>query len=194
MRVSREKAEENRAAIVAAGSRLFREQGFDRVSVADVCGEAGLTHGGFYGHFASKDALEAECVDTAFSDKIAELTDPASVAAMAGRYLSAAHRDNPGQGCAMAALGASVPQRDELLREHFATDIGRYIDALTAALGGEGRAGRDRAILLVSALVGGLTLARAGKASPELSEEILASLRASVGKLLPDGIALNNAA
>lgn len=194
MRVSREKAEENRAAIVAAGSRLFREQGFDRVSVADVCGEAGLTHGGFYGHFASKDSLEAECVDTAFSEKIAELTDPASVVAMVGRYLSVAHRDNPGQGCTMAALGALVPQRDDLVREHFATDIGRYIDALTVALGGEGGAGRDRAILLVSALVGGLTLARAGKASPELSEEILASLRASVGALLPTGIIQHDAA
>lgn len=192
MRVSREKAEENRAAIVAAGSRLFREQGFDRVSVADVCGEAGLTHGGFYGHFASKDALEAECVDAAFSDKIVELTDPASVAAMAGRYLSTVHRDNPGRGCAMAALGASVPHRDDLVREHFAADIGRYIDALTAALGGEGGAERDRAILLLSALVGGLTLARAAGASPELSEEILASLRASVDKLLPAGVTRDN--
>ncbi|MFI0842790.1 TetR/AcrR family transcriptional regulator [Mesorhizobium sp. IMUNJ 23232] len=189
MRVSREKAEENRAAIVEAGARLFREQGFDRVSVADVCGEAGLTHGGFYGHFASKDALEAECVDAAFADKIAELTDPASVAAMVGRYLSATHRDNPGRGCAVAALGAAVPQRDELVRQHFAADIGKYLDALTAALVEEAGAGRDRAILLLSALVGGLTLARAGKASPELSEEILASLCGSLGALPPAGTA-----
>jgi TetR/AcrR family transcriptional repressor of nem operon len=185
MRVSREKAGENRAAIVEAGARLFREQGFDRVSVAEICGEAGLTHGGFYGHFASKDALEAECCDSAFADKIAELTDPASVAAMVGRYLSTAHRDNPGKGCAMAALGASVPQRNILVQEHFATDIDGYLRALTAALGGKAGGERDRAILLVSALVGGLTLARAGKASPDLSEEILGSLRASLGKLLP---------
>ncbi|MEQ1950237.1 TetR/AcrR family transcriptional regulator [Mesorhizobium sp. CN2-181] len=185
MRVSREKAEENRAAIVAAGSRLFREQGFDRVSVADVCGEAGLTHGGFYGHFASKDALEAECVDAAFADRIADITDLDSVAALVGRYLSTEHRDNPGQGCAVAALGSAVPQRDNLLRQHFAADIGKYLDVLTAAIGAEGEAGRDRAILLLSALVGGLTLARAGKASPELSQEILDSLRGSLGALLP---------
>jgi TetR/AcrR family transcriptional repressor of nem operon len=194
MRVSREKAGENRTAIIEAGAKLFREKGFDRVSVAEVCSEAGLTHGGFYGHFASKDALEAECCDSAFADKVAELTDPASVAAMVSRYLSTVHRDNPGQGCAMAALGASVPQRDALVREHFAADIGRYIEAMTAALGGEGGAGRDRAILLVAALVGGLTLARASNSSPELSEEILASLHASVDRLLPAGGVRDNAA
>ena len=109
MKVSREKAAEHRAAIVRAAGRLFREKGFDGVSVADVMKAAGLTHGGFYGHFASKDELAAEACGSALMHRVASWpslpTDSTadskeiSLAEIAESYLTTHHRDNPGRGC-----------------------------------------------------------------------------------------------
>ncbi|WP_247896718.1 TetR/AcrR family transcriptional regulator [Azospirillum argentinense] len=83
MKVSKEKAAENRAAIVKAAGRLFRERGFDKVGVAEITKAAGLTHGGFYGHFASKDALAAEACEAAFAESLGRL--PADEASPEGR-------------------------------------------------------------------------------------------------------------
>src|ERR1044071_5440440 len=96
-RVSQAQASENRRHVVRTAARLFRERGVQGVSVADLMAEAGLTHGGVYKRFASKDALVAEAVAGAFADRAADLAG-VDTAAFVDRYLSFAHRDDPGDG------------------------------------------------------------------------------------------------
>src|SRR3954469_8334866 len=99
-RVSKEQAQANRQHAVEAAARLFRERGIAGVSVADVMAEVGLTHGGFYKQFASKEALVAEAVGAAFTEQAAGLTTPGPE--FFAHYLSAEHRDSPGHGCPTA--------------------------------------------------------------------------------------------
>src|SRR5215211_1568681 len=103
MRVSREQVAENRRKILEAAGRLFRERGFEAVTVAEVMQAAGLTHGGFYRHFKSKDDLIAQTLAHALADDAAGETD---LARYARDYLSPAHRDNVTGGCPVAGLGA----------------------------------------------------------------------------------------
>src|SRR3954462_7824260 len=110
MKVSREQAALNRERILETAAQLFRERGFEGIGVADLMKEAGLTHGGFYGHFSSKEDLIAEASALALTRSLAVLGkvgergpgDPLS--AVAGAYLTTRHRDNPGAGCLLAAL------------------------------------------------------------------------------------------
>src|SRR5262245_24790993 len=109
MKVTREQAAENRERIVNTAARLFRERGFDGVGVADIMKGAGLTHGGFYGHFASKDDLAAEACARALEKSAMKWsaildTDANPLDTIVASYLSEAHRDRPGSGCAIAAL------------------------------------------------------------------------------------------
>src|ERR671923_2137352 len=110
MKVSREQAARNRERIVETAAQLFRERGFEGIGVADLMKEAGLTHGGFYGHFGSKEDLMAQaCVRAsgrshALWSRLAERAPNDPLAEIAGVYLTAKHRDNPGEGCLMAAL------------------------------------------------------------------------------------------
>src|SRR5215471_1322422 len=109
MRVSREKAAENRERIVDTASRLFREKGFDGIGLDAIMRDAGLTHGGFYRHFKSKDDLAAEAVTLALrrgADRRRRFTTPRDPVA---DYLSGRHRDDRASGCAMAALAADIP-------------------------------------------------------------------------------------
>nr|WP_247891220.1 TetR/AcrR family transcriptional regulator [Azospirillum aestuarii] len=191
VKVSKEKAAENRAAIVKAAGRLFRERGFDKVGVAEITKAAGLTHGGFYGHFASKDALAAEACEAAFAESLDRL--PADEASPEGaldafltRYLSERHRDRPDAGCPMAAFAGEVARQDPALQERFGAGVERFFAVVEERLperDGEGDAGRRaRAIAIVSALIGGMALARAtAQADPDLSVEILAALRGQLG-------------
>ncbi|MCW2249008.1 TetR/AcrR family transcriptional repressor of nem operon [Azospirillum fermentarium] len=191
MKVSKEKAAENRAAIVTAAGRLFRERGFDKVGVAEITKAAGLTHGGFYGHFASKDALAAEACEAAFAESLDRLpADEASaegaLAAFLTRYLSERHRDHPEAGCPMAAFAGEMARLDPAVQDRFGAGVERFFAAVAARLpadGGAGDAGRRaRAIAIVSALVGGMALARAtARTGPELSLEILDALRTQLG-------------
>jgi TetR/AcrR family transcriptional repressor of nem operon len=115
-RVSREQADNNRLAITDASARLFRERGIDNVSVAELMAAAGLTHGGFYGHFESKDQLAAEACRWAFGrsverwkKRIAEKSDRTLArAALTDNYLSAQSRNNPGASCPAAAFAGDV--------------------------------------------------------------------------------------
>src|SRR5258705_2055421 len=112
MKVTREQAAANREKIVEVASILFRKHGFEGVGVDDIMKAAGLTHGGFYGHFPSKDDLAAEaCARVLGNDGwVARLTDTPkpSLEASVRAYLSAAHRDDPGHGCLLAAVGSDV--------------------------------------------------------------------------------------
>src|SRR5271156_7183741 len=110
MKVSRQKAAEHRERIIDAAGNLFREKGFDGIGVADIMKAANLTHGGFYGHFASKDDLVTQASRRAMAraainwEKIVEAAPDKPYAALLKHYLSPHHRDDPGRGCAFAAL------------------------------------------------------------------------------------------
>src|SRR5213593_477266 len=111
MKVSRERAAQNRERILDAAARLFRERGFEGIGVADLMKTAGLTHGGFYGHFSSKEDLMAQACARALArsleawSKRAERIPDDPLLSIAGGYLSSKHRDDPGAGCVLAALG-----------------------------------------------------------------------------------------
>lgn len=181
VKVSKERAAANRVAIVDAAERLFRERGFDGVGVAEITKAAGLTHGGFYGHFASKEALAAEACGEAFAKSRARLRPADDLAEYIVSYLSDRHRDRAEAGCPMPAYATEVARQGVDVQEHFAAGVERFVERLMGLLPEPNdRAG---AIALAAAMVGGMALARAtAKAAPELSKEILAALRAQ----LPD--------
>lgn len=178
MRVTQAKAAESRDRIVAAAARLFRERGIDGVGIDAIMEAAGLTHGGFYRHFRSKEDLVAEAVGLALPGGTAPADDLADYAA---RYLSAAHRDDPGRGCVMAALGGDAARGGAGVRRRFAELVSAQIARFVPWFGGGERPeARARAITGLSAMVGALVLARAVD-DPALSEEILAAVRRQVG-------------
>lgn len=186
MRVSREKAAENRARIIEVASKLFRERGFDGVGVADLMKSAGLTHGGFYGNFESKDDLILQACTQALEQSLDALKKEVehggedALNNIATAYLSPAHRDHPGEGCAMAALGAEVARNSSPVRAAFTKTVQSAIDLLTQIVSAKSkRAKRKRSLAIYSSLVGGLVLSRAVD-DPELSAEILQATLASI--------------
>ncbi|MEU8661625.1 TetR/AcrR family transcriptional regulator [Actinoplanes philippinensis] len=181
-RVSQAQAAENRERIVTTAARLFRERGISGVSVADVTAEAGLTHGGFYKHFASKDALVAEAVIRAFAEQAAALGDTASPAALIDAYLSAGHRDEPGSGCPSAGFGGDVARSGggDATRRAYAAGVEGFAGYLSGGAqphrpGGE----TDAGLATLSTMVGALILSRA-TAGTALSDRILAAARRSL--------------
>jgi TetR/AcrR family transcriptional repressor of nem operon len=191
MRVSREKATENRERILAAASRLFRERGIDAAGVDDVTRAAGLTHGGFYGHFASKEALAAEAVERAMAasaKRWRKLRDvaPAEEAlnTLLTGYLSAKHRDSRGRGCPLSALCSEVARQPASVRRSFTKGLMEMLNMLEELLPYEEPANRrSHAILTLGALVGAITMARAVE-DAELSNLILTTVLNELGILL----------
>jgi TetR/AcrR family transcriptional regulator, transcriptional repressor for nem operon len=191
MRVTKEQAAENRGRIIDVASMLFRRKGFDGIGVADLMKSAGLTHGGFYGHFASKDDLAAKAYSHAIAataDRWSALADdrPAdALRAIAASYLSARHRDNPGAGCPMVALGSDVARGDSSLRRAFTEGLRPLIDVLTQIAPGRSKASqREKALATMAGLVGAVILARAVD-DPALSEEILGAAATAFGGKSP---------
>jgi TetR/AcrR family transcriptional repressor of nem operon len=179
MRVSREKAAEHRDRIIDAASALFRAKGFGGIGVADIMKAADLTHGGFYGHFASKDDLVAQASGRAMARAVAnwtkrvEASPDAPYAALLKHYLSRRHRDDPGRGCAFAALGNDAARSGKIVRNAFAEGLEPLIDILAQSIPGKSKAARRRkAVAAMATLVGALTLARAVEGTP-LSDEVL---------------------
>jgi TetR/AcrR family transcriptional regulator, transcriptional repressor for nem operon len=186
MRVSREQAVQNRDRIVEAAARLFRERGFDGIGVADLMKEAGLTHGGFYGHFSSKEELIAEASARALVgslavwSKRAERASGDPLSAVASAYLTGRHRDNPGAGCLLAALGPDVSRQGPLVRRAVTGYVRSAVDLLTKLVPEKSRAARrQKAISTCATLVGAMVLARAVD-DRALSQEILDAGLASV--------------
>jgi TetR/AcrR family transcriptional regulator, transcriptional repressor for nem operon len=182
MRVSRQKAAENRERIIEAAGALFREKGFDRVGVADIMRAADLTHGGFYGHFESKDDLTAQASERAMTraatnwGKIVADAPDNPYAALLKHYLSPRHRDDPGQGCAFAALSGDAARCGKPVRTAFAEGLERLIEIVAKTVPSRSKAvRRRRAVAAVAELVGALILSRAVDSS--LSDEILDSAR-----------------
>lgn len=179
MKVSREQAAENRERILDVAAALFRERGFDGIGVADLMKAAGLTHGGFYGHFGSKEELMAEACARALADgvdkwsRLAGASVDQPLAKIKSHYLSSRHRDDPGTGCLIAALGTDVPRQGPKVRRAATEGISALI-ALLARLSPEsaGAKKRKEAIATLSGLVGAIVLSRAVD-DRRLSEEIL---------------------
>jgi len=188
MKVSREQAARNRELILDAAARLFRERGFEGTGVADLMRAAGLTHGGFYGHFASKEDLIAQACARAFAQsherwrKSADKTPDDPVSSIAGDYLTRRHCDDPGQGCALAALGPDVARQGLSVRRAVTQGMRSLYDLLTGLVPGRSRAARrQKAISIYASLVGGMIMARAVD-DRELAREILHAVAASVSR------------
>lgn len=180
MKVSREQMAENRGRILSEAARLFRDRGFEAVSVAEVMKAAGLTHGGFYGHFASKDDLIAQTLAHALADD----RSTGDLDAFLSAYLSPAHRDAPASGCPTAAFASDARRQTPEARAAMAAGLAAQIARLTATLQGEGvRDARGAAIGCWSAAVGAMILARAVE-DPALSDDILAQTKAWISASL----------
>lgn len=174
MKVSQEQKAQNRGRILTEAGRLFREKGFDAVSVAEVMKAAGMTHGGFYGHFQSKDDLIAQTIAHAVGSQSA-IDD---LSAGIDSYLSARHRDYPDLGCPMAALAGFMRQQAPDARVSMAHVLAAQIATLTEIMPGKDLAKRRRAAIgSWSAMVGALILARSID-NPALSDELLSETRA----------------
>jgi TetR/AcrR family transcriptional repressor of nem operon len=189
-RVSRAQAQANHQAIESAASRLFRERGLDGVSVAEVMAEAGLTHGGFYAHYPSKDALAASACAAAFDlaagkwrRRIAVASTPRKArAVIAERYLASAHCDPAAASCPTATLAADVARAGagHPIREAYLDGVRGQVKTL-AELVQSGDPHRDRAEACVqlATMMGALLLARATHGDP-LSQEFVTAARASL--------------
>jgi len=178
MRVSKEKAAENRDRILNAASRLMRERGISGVGVDALTEAAGMTHGSLYSQFGSKERLVEEAVGHAIATKGQELPEQFTLTDYASHYLSAAHRDEPGSGCPFAALCCEMQRQSEGARERFTAGVKGMVGWLSARMGsGIKQRQRDEdAIATLASLVGALVLARAVN-DPKLSDEILRSTR-----------------
>ena len=179
MKVSREQAAQNRERILDAAAQLFRERGFDGIGVADLMKEAGLTHGGFYGHFSSKDDLIAQASarelarSLAHWSQVGDRTSGDRLSAIATVYLTSTHRDNPGAGCMLAALGPDVSRQGPAVRRAVTDYVRSVVDLLVKLVPGKSKAARrQKAISAYATLVGAMVLARAVD-DRALSQEIL---------------------
>jgi TetR/AcrR family transcriptional repressor of nem operon len=166
--------------IVGVAASRFREDGVDRVGVAELMHDAGLTHGGFYRHFESRDELVSEAVERALHDggqamaAVAESPDD-PLAAVIDAYLSVAHRDGLGTSCAVTTLAADVARSNPRARAAYTRQVGVYIEMLVRLLPpGPGDQRRATAITALSTLVGAVSMARAVN-DEALSRKILAS-------------------
>jgi TetR/AcrR family transcriptional repressor of nem operon len=168
---------------------MFRERGMAAVSVPELMAEAGLTHGGFYRHFESKESLAGTACLAAFSeqfDRVESMIDghpgdrAAARAELLDRYLSTAHRDDPGGGCANAGLACDAARGEPggPVREAFAEGLEQAIDQTARLMDrpAGSDAARRAAVVELSTLVGALVLARATSDNP-ISEQILDTVR-----------------
>ncbi|MFC7380513.1 TetR/AcrR family transcriptional regulator [Brevundimonas sp. GCM10030266] len=174
MRVTREQMQANRIRILDAAGRLFREKGFEAVSVAEVMKAAGLTHGGFYGHFESKDDLIAQAIAHIFSG---DPQGPEDLAGMLDAYLAPQHRDRVAQGCPTAALVADVRRQKPAARLAMTAGFKAQVDRIALAMAKtEPVQARRAAIGAWTSMVGALVLARTID-DAALSDEILRETR-----------------
>jgi TetR/AcrR family transcriptional regulator, transcriptional repressor for nem operon len=184
MRYSHEHKQETHARIVRKASVRLREKGAHGVGVADLMKEAGLTHGGFYAHFDSREALVIEAFGYAMDRsmerwrKAAEQIPPDKRLSMiVDEYLTPIHRDDPGHGCAVPTLGAEIARESPKTRKAFAAKLEQMIDMMAKQIpDSSGKAARRRAAATLATMMGTLVLSRIAGTS-EFSDEILAAGR-----------------
>jgi TetR/AcrR family transcriptional regulator, transcriptional repressor for nem operon len=200
MKLTKEKAANNRQRIIETAARLFRQHGFDGVGVADLMKAAGFTHGGFYNHFSSKTALAAEAASSGLKHSNSKLSavlmneeraGSSSLAKFVERYLSSEHRDDRAGGCTVASLACDAARGSQEIQTGFAQGIEEELNILASYFSkgdakeqGSAFSAREHAIQLMSELVGAVILARTvAHANPSLSDKILqASRRNLLGK------------
>jgi len=176
MKVSRERMAENRRTILEAAEQLFKERGFEAVTVADVMKAAGLTHGGFYGYFKSKDEL----ITAALAEALTRTTTgPLSdLATYVHEYLSPNHRDDLAQICPTAALAAETIRQADGVRTEMTTGLKQQIERLSRVAPGDKATQKRRAAIgSWAAMIGAMILARASD-DPSLSDDVLDQTRA----------------
>jgi TetR/AcrR family transcriptional regulator, transcriptional repressor for nem operon len=179
MRISKAQAKENHDRVVSVASELFRAKGLDAVAVGDLMKAAGFTHGGFYNHFDSKDALIAEALQSAWAQMARERARARDLEQLLGRYLSRAARRAPGKSCPAAALAGDIGRQSSATRAVFAEGLEQMIQSVQAGLPATGDGStRDRAVNMVARMVGALLLSRAVPDDSPLADELLdATLR-----------------
>jgi TetR/AcrR family transcriptional regulator, transcriptional repressor for nem operon len=191
VKVTKEKATENRAALVQAAGRLFRERGIDGVGVAEISKQAGLTHGALYAQFPSKEALAAEAFESALKPVLEKMTAkragrPATVTDFIDDYLSVDHRDNLAAGCPMSASASEIARQDKRVCERFAEGFEQFVALIERGLGASTIKAdkRQRALAMMAAMIGGVAASRAvAQADPRLSNQILRAVRQIVGEV-----------
>lgn len=184
MRYDAEHKQRTRATLLQVAANAIRAEGPERVAVAAVMAEAGLTHGGFYAHFKSKDALVAAAIGRMFEDARARFDHETAghdlaegLSAYIDFYLSKKHRDARGFGCPMAALSSDAPRLAEPAREQFATGVQQATTTLAGKLAELGHAAADvEARSMIAELIGALSLARIEPVAKR-SDAILAASR-----------------
>jgi TetR/AcrR family transcriptional regulator, transcriptional repressor for nem operon len=179
MKVSREQVAENRRNILTAAAALFRERGIEAVSVAEVMKQAGLTHGGFYGHFKSKDDLVVQAI--AFA--AAETEKPGlCIEQYARNYLSDRHAFDRSAGCLFAALGTDAARQSPEARRAMTDGMRRIIENLTEASASRGHAEtKPDSIVAFATLLGAVVMARVSD-DPALAQDVLVTVRS---RMLP---------
>jgi TetR/AcrR family transcriptional repressor of nem operon len=179
MRKSREEAAQTRRRIVEAASREFRKNGIVATGLNDLMKAAGLTRGGFYKHFESKDQLVAEACAAAVDAAIASwgMEAQPTINAAVAAYLSTHHRDDPASGCPLAAIGSELSRTDKKAREAATEGFTR----LVAVLVGKSKTqdARRRALAAVATMIGAVTMSRV-VTDPGLSAEILRAAKKSL--------------
>jgi TetR/AcrR family transcriptional regulator, transcriptional repressor for nem operon len=163
--------------ILNVAAKRFRERGLEGIGVVDVMKDAGLTVGGFYKHFESRDELVVEALATAFKDLDVWEEHTTDMAQLLQNYLTEAHRDVPGMGCAMGALLGDMTRGSRSARALYTERVKRSLTFTSALLPSSPRSDkRGRALLILSALLGAINLSRA-VSDPDLSREILYGVR-----------------
>jgi TetR/AcrR family transcriptional repressor of nem operon len=166
--------------VLRVAARRVREDGLEHPGVSELMREAGLTHGGFYKHFASREDLIRQAAALALAKGTQQMaqaarTDEAEpLTGLIEAYLSRRHRDDPGTGCALVTLGSAAARGDNELRDAYEEQVRQYLGLITELVPA-GQDQRAEAILVLSALVGGVLMARAVR-DENLSDELLTTL------------------
>ena len=190
MRYSKEHKQETHDRIVRKASVRMREKGAHGIGVADLMKEAGLTHGGFYAHFDSREALLIEAFGYAMDRSMAywrkttaEISPEKRLATIVDSYLNTGHRDDPGRGCALPTLGAEIARESPKTRKAFAAKLDQMIEMLVEQMHGvPPKAARKQAVATLATMMGTIVLARVA-GSGEFSDEVLGAGReAALGK------------
>jgi TetR/AcrR family transcriptional repressor of nem operon len=192
MRISKEKAAENRAALIRAASKLFRERGIDGVGVAEISKEAGLTHGALYAHFKSKEELALEALSYGFEQTQARMFASTvdgmpDLAAYLDYYLSLEDGKEYGARCPMSAAASEIGRQDKAISMRFTEGYMVMVRTFERQIGAD-RPGSDalaRAMAVVAAMIGSMSVARGvAKANPALSEQVLKAARGMIDELM----------
>ena len=170
-RSSRKDTEKHRQQVIEGAATLLRERGVDGVNVGQLMAEAGLTHGGFYRHFASKDELVGLALEKALADQ-REWAAGQTEGELIDFYLSPEHRDDPGHGCTMGALGSEIARAGDAARARFAEGFDTYLETFRELSGAE----REEALVRYATMVGALVIARSTAGDP-ISDEVLTATR-----------------